>query len=265
MQYATEIDQAKTSGVKFSICSLVTNLPEYEGMLASMQQAGFTPADCEFLYVNNAGQNKYDAYRGLNKLITQSKGDYIICCHQDVLFNKDNRNDLEKRLIEMDAFDPNWAVLGNAGGDNNLSRLCVRITDPYGDNRKQGTFPFKASSMDENFLLLKRSANLGFSNNLTGFHFYGTDICLIAETLGFNCYVIDFHLTHNSKGSLNQSFYDCKKSLIQKFQQAFKPRFIRTTCTRLYISGSHLRNGFFNQKKIISFVKRIHKSWLTGR
>lgn len=257
-----EIDALPPASIMYSICTLVTDWPQYEAMVTSFKQAGFGE-DCEFLYVDNATRNKYDAYAGLNRLLSGARGRYVICCHQDILLTHDKRADLEARLAELEAQDPLWAVVGNAGGASDLNQLCVRITDPYGENRRQGAFPFKAYSLDENFLLLKRAANLGFSADLTGFHFYGTDICLLANTAGFQCYVIDFHLTHHSKGNKNASFYDCERALIQKYRGAFRSRFIRTTCTRLFISGRQGMVSFWNKPRWMRWARRWQR-WTLG-
>jgi NaMN:DMB phosphoribosyltransferase len=54
--------------------------------------------------------------------------------------------------------------------------------------------------------LIKKQANLAVSSDLRGFHFYGADICLIASILGYNAYVIDFHLYHESTGNMDKEF-----------------------------------------------------------
>ena len=113
---AQEIRSITDSGVVFSICTLVNDVQSYRNMLNSFLEAGFGYADCEYIYIDNASSTTYDAYEGLNKAISKSRGKFIILCHQDVLLRFDNRADLTQRLNEIEKNMPNWAVAGNAGG-----------------------------------------------------------------------------------------------------------------------------------------------------
>src|SRR5690606_18517163 len=134
--------------------------------------------------------------------------------HQDILLNFDKRKELEQRINELDARDPQWAVAGNAGAAG-LNHIVYHISYPGGTTQYKGTFPLKAQSLDENFILLKNSCGLSFSMDLAGFHLYGTDICLQAAGKGYHCYVIDFHLLHKSRGNPDASFEDLQKRLIE--------------------------------------------------
>ncbi|HCU05332.1 MAG: hypothetical protein A2X77_04255 [Gammaproteobacteria bacterium GWE2_42_36] len=252
-----EIDSIPENKICYSICTLVSSQNEYEGMLASFEQAGFSSEDCEYLYVNNIEHNKYDAYQAIRKFLLQACGRYIIFCHQDVLLSHDNRMVLEDRIQAMDALDNRWAILGNAGGHKNLAKRYVRITDPHGDNQHVGSFPCLVSSVDENFILVKREANISVSCDLSGFHFYGTDLCLLAQIRGYRCYVIDFHLTHKSAGKRDRVFDDCQKRFIEKYQRALKPRWVRTVCAALYLSSSRFKTKIFNQPYVMRKLKRL--------
>src|SRR5580704_15999128 len=82
---AREISGLPPSAIRYSICTLVTNHAEYAGMMESFIKAGFDPAFCEFLYLDNSTENRFDAFRGYNHFLQHAKGDYIILCHQDIL------------------------------------------------------------------------------------------------------------------------------------------------------------------------------------
>tara|TARA_R110002072_G_scaffold295170_1_gene465903 strand:- start:15407 stop:16243 length:837 start_codon:yes stop_codon:yes gene_type:complete len=256
---AQEIRSITDSGVVFSICTLVNDVQSYRNMLNSFLEAGFGYADCEYIYIDNASSTTYDAYEGLNKAISKSRGKFIILCHQDVLLRFDNRADLTQRLNEIEKNMPNWAVAGNAGGGQLLGNLCIRITDPHGQDVAQGDFPQQVSSLDENFIVLKKSANLGFSNDLSGFHLYGTDICLIAHTRGYECCVIDFHLEHLSPGTCDASFIDSRRRLIDKYRRAFAGRTIQTTCTRFYLSGSWVLSRLVNATPVLKLIRKLQR------
>ena len=249
-------------GFSYSVCTLVTDLPLYKEMLDSFRKAGFCNADTEFLYIDNSQGNHCDAYRGLNKFINVAQGNYLIYCHQDILLNKDNRKDLDARILELDRIDANWAVLGNAGGAKNWKKPYLRITDPSGDDRKRGDLPQKVYSLDENFLLIKQVSNVAVSRNLSGYHLYGTDLCLVANFLGYSAYVIDFHLTHLSAGRVDARFAECRLALIDKYKKVFQAKFIRAPCTCLYLSGSVVKNTIFNKiYLVIAYVlKKTRKA-----
>lgn len=240
----------------FSICTLVTNFDEYQEMIATFENAGFNDDITEFIYVDNSNDNSDDGFSGLNKFLNLATGKYIILCHQDILLKYDHIDVLNRCITELDALDPNWAILGNAGFNGLTEKYC-RISDPWGDNTKIGQLPAKVKSLDENFLLIKNEANLALSHDLNGFHMYGTDLCTIASFLGWNAYVIDFHLYHKSGGNCNESFTLAKKSFIDKYAKLLSTLYIRTTCTPMIITSNPFFNRLLNRKLVYSIRKRI--------
>jgi GT2 family glycosyltransferase len=242
----------------FSICSLVTDKQEYDQMRTSFHSAGFTEENSEFLYADNSNGNTYDGYQGVKAFLTKATGTYIIICHQDVLLSYDTIDTLMQCIEELGRLDKNWAIAGNAGY-NGLTQRAIRISDPYEMNASKGNFPARVQSLDENFLLIRRNANLSISNDLTGFHFYGVDLCILANILGYNAYVINFHLYHKSGGNCNESFFTAKSRLISKYQKALATKVIRTTCSPLFLSSSKCLNLLCNKKIMISLQKRVEK------
>ncbi|MEQ1613967.1 MAG: hypothetical protein ABL904_14575 [Hyphomicrobiaceae bacterium] len=224
---------------RFTIATLVNNRTHYDEMLASFEDGGFERSDCEYLFVDNTGSEQTCAFRGLDRLLAEATGDYVILCHQDVRIVDDGHHELETRLAQLDALDPMWAVAGNAGGVS-PGKLAIRITDPHGANQKVGTLPAKVMSLDENFLVVKRQARLSFSRDLSGFHFYGADLCLVADVLGYTTYVIDFHLEHLSGGMKGASFATMEAAFSAKWGRAFRPRFLQTTCSLISLTGDSL-------------------------
>ncbi|MDD5052461.1 MAG: hypothetical protein PHO27_06990 [Sulfuricurvum sp.] len=240
----------------YSVCTLVTNFNEYQEMIASFKEAGFTEKNSDFFYIDNSDINNDDGFSGLNKFLNRSTASYIIICHQDILLKYDNIDILNQRIAEMDVIDSNWAVLGNAGFAG-FTEKYYRISDPWGDNTKIGQLPAKVKSLDENFLLIKNDANLALSHNLKGFHMYGADLCTIASFLGWNAYVIDFHLYHKSGGNCNQSFALSRKHFIKKYTDILASLYIRTSCTTLIITNSPICNWIINRKIFYSAKKRL--------
>lgn len=240
---------------KYSICTLITNEDEYQVMLDSFRKKGFNDTNTEFIYIDNISMNTFDAYSGINHMLNISTGQYIILCHQDVVIRYDDESILFERLLQLDKKDKNWALAGNAGGID-LRHTAAIITDPNGTIIR-GRFPQRVKSLDENFIIVNQCNRIAASGDLTGFHLYGADLCLIADILGYSSYVIDFHLLHKSKGDINQSFFDCKKSLIQKYNRSLRSRYIRTTCTRFFLSKSRFYSSLFNKKRILNIISSL--------
>jgi hypothetical protein len=226
--------------MEFSICTLVTRKGEYSEMLQSFLDAGFSENICEFLFVDNVSGNNYDAFEAVNLFLHQSKGKYVIICHQDILIDKDNYKDLKLLLTKLDQIDPTWGVCGNAGAAG-PNHIVYHISYPDGLFMSKGNLPLKVTALDENFLLIKNEAYLKVSNDIQGFHLYATDLVLQAELSGYSSYVIPFNLTHKSRGNRDASFYSIRKTLIQKYNHYFRPRWIQTNSTVFYLSGSLLR------------------------
>jgi hypothetical protein len=213
-------------------------MAEYREMLASLKRGGFGESDCEYLYFDNSQGNAADAFGGYNFFLTEARGTYILLCHQDILLLEDDRSVLERRLEELDALDPTWGLCGNAGVTT-AGRLALRLTDPHGANRALGPFPSRVASLDENFIIVQRGANLGLSHDLAGFHFYGADLCIIADIMGRSAYVIDFHLHHKSGGTPNGQFYQGRLEMMKKYARALRPRWLATTCTHLRLDSPY--------------------------
>jgi hypothetical protein len=223
----------------YSIGTLVSDLSQYEAMRESFQHHGFDSGDCEYLQIDNTKFNQKDAFAGLNQLLTEARGRYVILCHQDVRLIDDGRQKLDAELERLEQVDPNWTVAGNAGGVN-LGHLALRITDPHGSNARVGDLPARVATLDENFIVVKRSVRIGFSRDLTGFHFYGADICMTADILGYSAYVIDFHLQHLSPGTTSAQFLTARSAFRRKWSYALRSRQLQTTCARVPVAGTRL-------------------------
>ena len=217
----------------YTIATLVNDDEQYRAMLASFRNGGFEAPYVEYLAIRGATS----AYAALNVLLAQARGRTIILCHQDVRLLVDGRAELEQRLGELSRIDPNWAVAGNAGGIA-PGRLALRITDPHGKDQHLGELPARVASLDENFIVIRADAGLGFSRDLEGFHLYGADICLVADVLGWSAWVIDFHIEHLSPGRKDASFALAERRFRAKWSRALRPRWMQTTCTLLRLTGS---------------------------
>jgi hypothetical protein len=259
-EIAQKIEKETSSKIVFSICTLVTQKDEYQEMLDSFIKKGFSTAICEYLYVDNTKGCTYDAYEGINLFLQKAQGEYIIVCHQDIIIHDNDKNDLLLLIDEVNYKDPNWAILANAGGIN-LKWIATHITEVEKGEKiyKEVHLPLRVKTVDENFIIVKKSANLALSRDLKGFHLYGTDICLIADILGYSCYVIGFNIIHKSNGKVDQSFYESKNNILKKYRKAFRNRFISTTITRFNLNGNKPLALILNSMPVLFFVRQFYK------
>jgi hypothetical protein len=260
---------AQTPGaiVDYSICTLVTAPDEYRRMVDSFVGGGFASPQCEYLFIDNSSGNQVDAYAGINLFLRQARGRHVILCHQDVELLTDGRARLDTLIAELDRTDPSWALGGNAGGVG-FGVIALRITDRYCvDGNFNGPFPARCNSLDENFIVVRAAANLALPNGHDGFHLYGTELCLMAEVLGWTAYVVDFHLRHHGKAAKGPEFVVQKQQLIDRYRNFFRSRWITTPTTDLFLSRWAACNRILNHHRAYDLVKRVaraSRAW-TGR
>lgn len=256
MSSPQKISQTPHFAKTFSICTLVTRPQQYQDMLDSAKAMNFGD-DCEFLYFDNTHQNGVDGYRAVNLCQQQAVGEYVVLCHQDVVFLED-KNKLLACLQALDTKDPLWAVAGNAGKDG-LGRLAIRITDPSMPDIRLGDLPARVLSLDENFMVFNQKNRVAASvGHLTGFHLYGLDVCQNAHALGLSCYVIDYHLHHKSSGNIDKSYALCQENYTRMHQKRLAVRDFFAVCGHFFVGRSAFLNTLINRK----FFLKMRRSWL---
>lgn len=128
---------------------------------------------------------------------------------------------------------------GNAGRVA-VGEFALWITDPHGKDQVSGELPQRVFTLDENFMVARRSANLCLLRDLTGYRMYGPDLCMMADVTGHTCYVIDFHQHHLIGGTQDDSFSIAADAFARKYARAFRLRWVRTTVVPVFLSGTRL-------------------------
>jgi len=218
----------------FSICTLVNDTVQYTTAVNSFIAKGFGSHNAEFLFVDNTKGNTLDGYSGIREFVLEAKGQYVVVCHQDVELIEDGYDVLLARLRELDTATPNWALAGNAGL-RGISKWAMRITDPHFRNASIGKLPYRVDSLDENFLVIKKSALVVPSPDLRGFDFYGLDLCLQAYMRGYSAYVIDFHVLHKGGGKKTVRYFAALDALEKKYASISRGRIARTPCEFVFL------------------------------
>jgi len=254
---ATALEKTVPYPVKYSFCTFVTNLNEYQEMRESAASVGFIE-DVEFLFLDNSQENQMDAYDGINHFLTCAKGQYVIICHQDILFKFDNRETLDNCIKDLSAKDPRWAILGNAGIGLDY-KSNVRMSDPTGDNISRGDFPVKVMSLDENFLVINAQYRLSVASDIGGFHMYGPELCLNAYDMGYSCYAVDFHLLHKSAGKVNDYFFEVLERFKHSRNRRKKTVLYQSMITRFILGGGYIGSMLNRMPYILNIYKSIKR------
>ena len=225
---------------KLAIATFVTDFAEYQEMKDSFHAAGFSEPEVLFHAVDNSVTNQGDPYSGIAEFWERLDCDYLIVAHQDVRA-VDSFDDLQGRLAELSAKDPGWAIAGNAGFSR-IGGFAACISDPHsGPGHLTPNLPTAVQSLDENLLILNGAHRVTPHPDLSGFHFYGTDLCIRAWQRDLQAYVINWHVQHLSRGHRSQSFYDCRAALEAAYLGT-RPRIIQTTCDVLFLGAArHMR------------------------
>jgi hypothetical protein len=245
----TKIVFEKQYPLQFCICTIVTNMEEYGIMKASFEKVGFN-IGCEYLIADNTSGNTFDGYNAIRRFLQESKAIYTIIVHQDVRC-EDNVESLQECLNTLNNKDKNWAICGNVGGVG-YNNIVYHIKN--NGIRKTEGLPQKVSSLDENFLVIKTCKQLAISNDVDGFHYYGSDLCIVADFLGYNSYVIPFMVQHLSKGNL-KDLYLKKPFFLKAYGKKLRPRFIQTSCDKFYLANSDKQNKFYNSSIVFFWIK----------
>jgi hypothetical protein len=226
----------------FSACCLVTDWKRYEEHCRALADAGFDEHICEYLICDNTARNEFDAFEAIRLFMACSKGEYILIAHQDTA-PLERADKLMSLIHSVETHDPLWGVIGNAGKTRDKPIEAAMHIDMPGQRARISPPFMRVDSLDENVLIVRNGTGITVSSSLSGFHFYGADICLIADRLGYASYVTKFLWQHDSKGTLNDNFFELKHAFETQLHRHCAKNSLPTTCTVLCWSGSPHSRG----------------------
>lgn len=197
-----------------------------------------------------------------NEGIDSAKTDLIVFAHQDVIFPGDWDKYLFDAINKLEEFDQDWGVLGCFGVKDDGEGVGFLYCN--GNGKILGKLfqkPTEIQTLDEVVLVVKKSSGIRFDEKLPNFHFYGTDICLIAKDIGKKSYAIPAFILHNSNkhNKFPKEFFVCHSYIVNKWKK-YVP--IYTTCVR--ISGRNsmftIKNKYIRNLKFM-FRKKYCEKW----
>jgi hypothetical protein len=169
-----------------------------------------------------------------NRGLEQAKTDLVVLAHQDVYLPSGWADSLRGVVDLLAKTDPNWGVLG-VWGVNKASEGGTGFLYCTSEMRQLGnvfTGVREVRSLDEVLLIIRKSSNLRFDEQLPGFHMYGTDICLEAHRRGMKSYAIPAFCIHNTDGyrMLPLQFWHCYLFMRKKWMSELP---VATSCTEI--------------------------------
>lgn len=201
----------KPKQVDFSIITPVYDLENYTNFLNSIKQQVGTHT-IELIAIPNFYNHFNSAYKALNTGSDIASGRILIYCHDDIVATSDWFNKIKQHIVGIENDRYKVGVIGPAGITTKEEGAYFLLNEngiPY--NRLHPTLAskntkFPVQTLDEMCLITLKSNNLRFDDTLlTGWHFYGGNICLKAMSMGLTNWAIDAYTYHKSDGSKNLS------------------------------------------------------------
>jgi len=168
-----------------------------------------------------------------NSAINKASSDLLVFVHQDVYLPPGWSDSLHRALELLSKADPNWGIAGvygvNKSWDDGVGFLhcaeCGRLGNFFDGVRE-------VRCLDEVLLIMRKSSNLRFDEQLPSFHMYGIDICLEAQRRGMKSYAISAFCIHNTHGyrMLPLQFWRCYLFMRKKWRSELP---VATPCTEI--------------------------------
>jgi hypothetical protein len=220
--------------MKFSFCALCRNKETLKRIKNEAQK--IFPIETEYLLIDNS-KIRTDCYNAIREFLKNDKSDLIIISHDDITFKGLNYNKLLNNINDIIKYDNDAILFGVAGCNRDqkgVGHFCDGNIEHFWGFPDRG----KVTSLDEVFLIVRKNQGLNVSDSLSGFHFYGTDLCINAEKLGKSSYAIDFPITHASEGKIDSTFFKARDEFENHLKNNQNKGIVRTTCTYLYGGNS---------------------------
>lgn len=175
-----------------------------------------------------------------NRAIAATTADVVVFAHHDVWLPQGWDRLLTRRIAEVAAVDPRWALMGAFGigldgahwgpvWSSSLGQIVGRVP----------LAPVPVQSFDEMLIVWRRGTAPRFDEALGGWHMHGTDIVQSARQRGVRAWAVGLPCVHNDRyhGELGRDF-DAGYRLMQEKWRADLP--LRTPIVKISRSGLHL-------------------------
>jgi hypothetical protein len=185
-------------------------------------------------------RNAPSATIAYNRGLDATTAPYIVFAHHDVFLPAGWDRLLAARIAEVEAQDPNWALMGAFGigldgahigpvWSSSLGMIVGRVP----------LQPIPVQSFDEMLIVLRRASGIRWDQTLPGWHMYGTDVVQTARAAGMASYAAGLPCIHNDRyhDALGPDFTAAYRVMQRKWRGVLP---LRTPITKISRSGLHL-------------------------
>lgn len=206
----------------------------------------------EFVIIDNS-QNKYNIFEAYNLGVKKAKGNYLVFCHEDILFHTES---WEQLLINHFTADNKLGLIGVVGGTalpavpapwwnyHNANTHYINVIQHWKNldninkwevnkrigtsnkfhhsNNPTGNIINEVVAVDGFFMACPKSmfTEITFDEDtFKGFHCYDIDTCLQVINKGYNVAVVhDILIEHTSEGNVNKQWAEAAINCARKWK-----------------------------------------------
>ncbi|MGA2331877.1 MAG: glycosyltransferase family A protein [Syntrophales bacterium] len=159
------------------------------------------------------------ASHAYNDAIEKAENDIVVFAHQDVVFPINWAERFLQEFYKIEGSERNVGVVGCIG----ITKEGNKAGHIYRHDREffpSHPLPAQVETLDELLVCFRKSSSLRFDVNLPSFFFYGVDICLQSDAMGYKNFAVNapcFHQAKNRAG-LPKEFYESWDFIVNKWR-----------------------------------------------
>jgi hypothetical protein len=227
-------------------------------------------SNTEVIPIENNGE--YSLTEVYNKILSQSKNDIVILCHDDIYFDSKNWG---QKILKHFKRNNDYGILGVAGSVSlpksakwweDFSKMRGIVNHEHEGKKWESKYsPSLGNQIDDVVLvdglfigLNKNNIKNNFNPDVKGFHFYDVDFSFRNYIEGVNIGVIyDVRITHKSIGQTNDQ-WEKNRELFAENNKNLLPIKIKKEVNK----NSNLKilvfeNDFYKCENLLSTLKKI--------
>ena len=161
---ARPLSLGEGDAIRYSFCTLVTDLDEYSAMVDAFTHKGFASPDCEYLYADNTQGNVFDAFTAYNRFpFGGSRSIHRALPPGHPAADRRPRRPRTATRCTDRARPALGPCAATAGRRTTAGTSIASRTATASSFTAAARFPVKVMSLDENLMIVRREANLALS------------------------------------------------------------------------------------------------------